>query len=70
MTSRRLSSPGSELLAQISAPHFVAGIVLVGDVVTEAAPIVRWLKGKSRDEVRAICARKTWAIRVVTLEQG
>jgi hypothetical protein len=38
-----------EILAQISAPHFVAGIVLVDDRVTKAAPILHFMRGWSRD---------------------
>lgn len=40
------------MLAQVTAPHLCAGIVLRDDVVVEAAPILRWMVGKSRDEVR------------------
>lgn len=34
-------------LAQIDAPHYCAGMVIIGDKVIEAAPIIRWTIGKS-----------------------
>ena len=57
----------TEILAQITAPHFVAGIVLWDDVVVEAAPIVGFMKkGKwTRAVVRDYCERKGWEIKVV-----
>lgn len=56
----------AEMLAQITAPHFVAGIVLADDVVTTTtAPIVSYMRGWHRDRVRAYVARKRWTIRVL-----
>lgn len=58
--------PVIEILAQITAPRFVAGIVLWDDKVIEAAPIVRRaLKGKNRGFVRQYCRTKGWKISVV-----
>jgi hypothetical protein len=54
-----------EILAQIKAPHFCAGIVLVDDWVTKAAPILRHMRGWSRDEVRSHCIEHGWQVRVV-----
>lgn len=60
-----------ETLAQITAPHFTAGIVLQDDRVTEAADIVRYMKRWSRDRVRNYCAGKGWRIVVVwQMERG
>lgn len=55
----------TEILAQISAPDFVAGLVLVDDKVTKAAPILRFMRGWSRDAVRSHCQFKAWDVRVV-----
>lgn len=55
------------MLAQITAPHFCAGIILRDDYVVDAAPILRWMVGKSRDYVRSYCARKNWTVVVVTV---
>ena len=53
------------MLAQIRAPHFTAGIVLVGDKVTETPPIVGYMKGWNRDHVRRYCHQKQWNIAAV-----
>lgn len=58
----------SELLAQIIAPGrkgFAAGIVVREDRVIEAADIVKYMRGWSRDRVREYCKRKGWKISVV-----
>lgn len=56
-----------EILAQIRADHFTAGIVLWDDRVVEAAPIVHYMKKRrfTRDQVRSYCATKGWKISVV-----
>lgn len=54
-----------EILAQIKAPHFTAGIVLWDDRVIEAAPIVKYMKRWDRDRVRKYCENKDWSITVV-----
>lgn len=56
-----------ETLAQITAPHFCAGIVLWDDTVIEAAPIVLYMKKQkwTRRHVREYCKRKGWTIEVV-----
>lgn len=54
-----------EILAQIRAPNFTAGIVLFDDKVVETAPIVRRMRGWSRDRVRAECKRLGWSISIV-----
>lgn len=53
------------MLAQITAPYFCAGIFLVDGVVTEAAPIVKYMRGWSRDKVRDYCHQKMWHIAIV-----
>jgi hypothetical protein len=52
----------SETLITIDAPHFCAGIVLVDDVVVDAAPIVRYMVGWSRSKVEAYTKKKNWAV--------
>jgi hypothetical protein len=54
-----------EILAQIRADKFTAGIVLWDDKVVEAAPIVKYMKRWSRDRVREYCAKRKWTISVV-----
>ncbi len=55
------------MLAQITAPHFVAGIVLNAyDLCEEAAPILRErFHGRSRIYIREECARLGWKVKVV-----
>jgi len=54
-----------KILAAIDAPHFHAGIVFLDDRVVRAAPIVSYMKGWSRDRVRAYCKKKGWKIIVI-----
>ena len=53
------------MLAQIEAPHFTAGIVLADNVVTEAAPIVKYMIGWNRNYVRHYCQQKRWQISII-----
>lgn len=54
------------MLAQVTAPHFCAGIVMENDVCTDAAPILRWAVGKRHAELRQYFARKGWRVSIVT----
>jgi len=54
-----------ETLAQIKAPHFTVGIVLFDDRVVEGPPIVRYMRGWSRDRVRTYCGEKDWKVSIV-----
>jgi hypothetical protein len=58
-----------ETLAVIDAPHFYAGIVLWGDKVVEAAPILKYMVGWDRDRVRAYCAKKQWKVSTVNVTE-
>ena len=60
-----------ETLAQVSAPHFTAGLVLWNDKVEEAAPVLRYMRRWPRARVRAYCQSKGWAVCVVhELQRG
>ena len=57
-----------ETLAQIESdgkPRFSAGIVLWDSKVIEAADIVKYMKGWTRDRVRSYCLQRGWEVRVV-----
>jgi len=56
-----------ETVAQITAPHFVAGIVLHDDFVVEAAPIVDYMRSRQwgRAQVRSYCKAKGWSVKVI-----
>lgn len=52
------------MLIRITAPHFVAGLVLSSNGhVIEAAPILKWTVGKHYGELRAYFAEKRWVAR-------
>ncbi|MCP3472390.1 hypothetical protein NLM33_18915 [Bradyrhizobium sp. CCGUVB1N3] len=57
----------TEVLAQIRAPSFTAGIVLFDDVVVETASVVRYMRRWSRDKVRAECEQRGWTVSVVNV---
>lgn len=48
-------------LARITAPHFVAGVIIDG-VVVKAAPIVRWAMGLDANELTRRVTRQGWGI--------
>jgi hypothetical protein len=54
-----------EILAQIRANAFCAGLVLCDDVVIETAPILRRMRGWSRAHVHDYCRAKGWTIEVI-----
>lgn len=58
-----------EALWQISAPHFCAGLIVVGDKVKDAAPILKWSIGKDWPWVRDYCKSKKWSGKRVTQQE-
>lgn len=46
-------------LIRVVAPHFVAGFITDG-IVRRAAPILKYLEGKTDEEARAYIASKGW----------
>ncbi|BBB99822.1 hypothetical protein [Bradyrhizobium elkanii] len=54
-------------LVRVVAPHFVAGFETDG-VVRRAAPILKYLVGKSDDQARAYIKKKEWKAIVVMLD--
>lgn len=55
-------------LWQITAPHFCAGIITTNGICTEAAPILAWTIGKSRQELREYFTRRTWLVKRIATE--
>lgn len=49
-------------LAQITAPHFVAGLIFIDRKVVEAAPIIRYMEGWTADLVKQYVDKKKWSI--------
>lgn len=54
-----------EQLIRVEAPHFVAAFIMRGEQVVRAAPILKWVHGKTRDEMRAYFKRKGWKASIV-----
>ncbi len=54
-----------ETLVRVVAPHFVAGLVCHGDHCTDAAPILEWAIGKTREDLRTYFANKGWTASIV-----
>lgn len=57
-------------LVRVTAPHFVAGFETDGKTVRRAAPIMRYLVGKTEDEARAYIQQKGWKASVVLAALG
>jgi hypothetical protein len=51
--------PDGELV-QVIAPHFCAGLIMVGERCIHSAPILRWCVGMRRTAIRASFERKGW----------
>ena len=54
-----------QLLYQVTAPHFCAGIVVDEYKCLEAAPILGWAVGRQRSYLRRYFKRKGWIVRYV-----
>ena len=52
-------------LSRIVAPHFVAGITSIEGIVTEAAPIVRYMVGWRLIKAVRYCMAKRWECRAI-----
>ena len=44
----------------IDAPHFYAGVIVNGDIVRLAAPIIAYMRLWNTARVEAYCASKQW----------
>jgi hypothetical protein len=57
--------PDTLTLYRVVAPHFVAGIVADGGRVVDAAPILAWSVGETREHLRDYFASKRWRVEFV-----
>ena len=57
----------ADRLLMLKAPHFTAGAVVLdgATVVTDAAPICRYMIGWTEEAVRAYAARRGWTVEQV-----
>lgn len=60
------SRPSLEILYRIELPYACCGVVTRGPTIVEAAPIVAWMTGKTRDQVRPWLQRKGATVRMVS----
>lgn len=56
----------TDMLWQVTAPHFCAGLVTQNDWVVDAAPILWWTIGLHRGDLREYFQRKHWRAVQVT----
>jgi len=54
------------MLLQITAPHFVAGLVIEEGSVKRVAPIIKYMRGYTIEKVRKYCERKGWTLTLVS----
>lgn len=60
----------NQLLIHVTAPHFVAGLILENDICVHAAPILKWTVGWTRDELRNWFRFKGYSARVLKENHG
>lgn len=61
----RRAYQGSERTYRIEAKNFVAGFIVRGHHVAEAAPIIHWLVGREIQAVTIIARRLGWRMEMV-----
>jgi hypothetical protein len=54
-------------LVRVTAPHFVAGFETDGQTIRRAAPIIKYLIGKTEAEARAYIQSKGWKASIIEL---
>lgn len=52
--------PHNEEVIQLYSSYFTAGIILQNGTVTEAAPIIRYMKGWNKERVLSYAGGKGW----------
>lgn len=52
-------------MIHITAPHFVAGVVIEDGVATRCAPIVRYMRGWDAVRVARYCETKGWTTQYI-----
>ena len=59
-----MENTGDEVVITIDAPHFNAGFVIDRrfNIVTKAAPIIRYMEGWSWQSISRYCRRKGWQL--------
>jgi len=47
-------------MIRITAPHFCAGAIFRHGKIVEAAPIIKWMIGRSVADMRRYCEQMAW----------
>lgn len=56
------STAAASVMLYVASPYFFCGVVLTANVVTRAAPILRYMLGWNEARVRAYAARREWVV--------
>jgi hypothetical protein len=60
----------AETLLIIDAPHFYAGAIVENGTIKKAAPIIKWTRGKTIEQVKTYCFKKGWGYVVKSAKAG
>lgn len=55
-----------EKLYQVTSPHFCAGVISRAGLISEAAPILYWMVGRTESFLVIYCQRKHWRVEIVS----
>ena len=55
----------SDVIVRITAPHFCVGLLFRNQVVVEAAPIVKYMRGWNGAAVEAYVKKKRWKAEII-----
>lgn len=67
----KLSKVGkAPYVVQVTAPHFCAGVVVKGGMITRTAPILNWAKNHSFLWFAQYCGRKGWAVHTLPYRES
>lgn len=62
----KIAITGRPRLWRVTAPHACAGfITTAGGTIYDAAPILRWMIGRTIEEVSGYCERRRWVLEEV-----
>ena len=60
-----MSEPVFKILYQVNLPYAVFGIVVINNVVHEAAPMGKWMKGKSLEYIEGWVSQRNGVVEPV-----
>ena len=51
---------------QVDADYFCAGFIVENEVVTKAAPIIKYMIGKKAGYIKEYCDKKKWKLLLIS----